>query len=34
MTFETALALTMLVGWTLIIVGWAGQYLLSRITKS
>lgn len=34
MTFETALALTFVAGWTLIIVGWAGQYLLSRITKS
>lgn len=34
MTFEQSLALLFVIGWTLIITGWAGQYLLSRITKS
>lgn len=34
MTFEQSLALAFVAGWTLIIVGWAGQYFLSRITKS
>jgi hypothetical protein len=33
MTFETSLALTFVVGWTMIIVGWAGQYFIHRINK-
>lgn len=34
MTFEQSLAVAFVIGWTLIITGWAGQYLIHRITKS